>query len=99
MASMFGVNPDSFVRGALAGYVEYESTATTCLPAPTAKRSSVPVADSEMIRDGRCGIVTVPFAAFTCSGNGVAADAPPASSAATARTSGTIEILIQKPPR
>src|SRR5215469_12490872 len=45
------------------------STATTCLPAPTAYRSSVAVGDSETIRVGWALIVTVPPGVVMVSGN------------------------------
>jgi hypothetical protein len=48
--------------------MEYESTATTWLPAPIANRSSVPVAEIDTIRRGRLGILTAAFCARTTTG-------------------------------
>ena len=62
----------------------------TCLPAPIANRVSVAVADSETIRTGRFGTVTLPFETVIVAGNGAAVVRPGAASAvdasATART-------------
>src|SRR2546429_2590469 len=86
---MFGVNPDRSVRGAWAGYVEYESTATTWEPAPTAYRSSVAVGDSETIRAGCRWMVTLPtrsgYDVEACDWDGAPRPPPPqaATSAAT----------------
>jgi len=40
------VKPESELCGALFGYSDWSSTATTCAPAPIAKRVSVAVGES-----------------------------------------------------
>ncbi len=65
---MLGVVPDRSVTGAVAGKVEYSSTAITCSPAPTAKSISVAVGEREMMATGLSSICTSPLAAATVTG-------------------------------
>src|SRR5437763_14145934 len=84
----------------------------TCRPAPIANRSSVAVGDNEMIRLGRCLIVTLPLAAVTVTGNawpGAAASVLLAPAQAAARVAAAINaassatascsLTMKKPPR
>jgi hypothetical protein len=73
--------------------VDDRSTATTCLPAPTAYRSSVAVGDRETMRVGWALIVTGPAGVVTVSGNEVppaGADADALPVAAVALTDGAL---------
>src|SRR5688572_26270049 len=101
---MFGSKPESFVLGAVAGWFDWSSTATTWGPAPIAKSISVEVAASETMRAGRAGIVTGPFEAFTVTGKDAdtwVRGATPGLSAHAAKTSASKTMdadLLTAPP-
>src|ERR1700730_14224598 len=56
MDSTLGWKPESLMRGADFGKLDWSSTAITCRPAPMAKSISVAVGDSDTMRCGRAAV-------------------------------------------